>query len=104
MTKIKLKIMVAHNKRLLIIVLSVVVLLLIPLVAMQFSNEVNWSVFDFLVAGALLLSTGLLIELVIRKVTKRKHRILLFAIILLALLIIWIELSVGVFGSPLAGS
>jgi hypothetical protein len=40
------------------------VLLLIPLIAMQFTNEVNWTLFDF---GAFL-GTGFICELVIRKV------------------------------------
>jgi hypothetical protein len=57
-----------ENKRLMGIVLTVVVLLLIPLIAMQFTNEVNWTLFDFVVAGVLLLGTGFICELVIRKV------------------------------------
>ncbi|MFV8334069.1 hypothetical protein [Flavobacterium sp. GSP14] len=93
-----------ENKRLRGIVLTVVVLLLIPLIAMQFTNEVNWTLFDFVVAGVLLLGTGFICELVIRKVKKTNHRILLCGVILAALLLIWIELAVGIFGTPLAGS
>ena len=93
-----------ENKRLIGIVLTVVVLLLIPLIAMQFTNEVNWTLFDFVVAGVLLLGTGFICELVIRKVKKTNHRILLCGVILAALLLIWIELAVGIFGTPLAGS
>ena len=36
-------------------------LLLIPFVAMQFTNEVAWTASDFLVMGMLLLSVGFLI-------------------------------------------
>lgn len=93
-----------QNKRLLNIILLVVLILLVPFVAMRFSKEVNWSTFDFVVAGVLLFSTGLLVELVIRKVTKKKHRIVLFSILIISLLIIWLELAVGIFGTPLAGS
>ena len=93
-----------ENKRLIGIVLTVVVLLLIPLIAMQFTNEVNWTLFDFVVAGVVLLGTGFICELVIRKVKKTNHRILLCGVILAALLLIWIELAVGIFGTPLAGS
>jgi hypothetical protein len=35
--------------------------------AMQFSNNVNWKVLDFAMMGALLFGTGLLCELVLRK-------------------------------------
>lgn len=93
-----------ENKRLIGIVLTVVVLLLIPIIAMQFTNEVNWTLFDFVVAGVVLLGTGFICELVIRKVKKTNHRIILCGVILAALLLIWIELAVGIFGTPLAGS
>ncbi|HJW16522.1 MAG TPA: hypothetical protein VJ499_05360 [Flavisolibacter sp.] len=96
--------MLTQNKRLAGIVLTVAILLLIPFTAMQFTNEVNWSVTDFMVAGVLLLGTGLLCELVIRKVKNIKTRLAICGVILLALLIIWIELAVGIFGSPFAGS
>jgi len=97
-------IMIMQNKRLIGIVLTVTLLLLIPLIAMQFTNEVNWSPFDFIVAGVLLYGTGLLIELVIRKVTKLEHRIAICAVIFLVLVLVWMELAVGIFGTPFAGS
>lgn len=96
--------MLAQNKRLTGILVTVALLLLVPLVAMQFTSQVKWSPFDFIIAGTLLLGTGLLCELVIRKVTKRNHRIAICAAILIALLLIWIELAVGIFGTPFAGN
>ena len=93
-----------QNKRLLIIMLTVVILLLVPLIAMQFSNGVDWSAFDFLVAGILLFGTGLLCELVMRKVKKTQLRIILCAVLLLALFLVWAELAVGIFGTRFAGS
>ena len=96
--------MTTQNQRLAGIVLTAVILLFIPLLAMQFTSEVNWDVFDFLIAGILLIGTGLLCEMVLRKVKKMKHRIVLCGAILLALLIVWAELAVGIFGTPFAGS
>lgn len=92
-----------QNKRLTIIISVVALLLLIPFIAMQFTHEVNWSLFDFIAAAVLLLGTGLLCELVLRKVKKNTHRIILCLVLLLLLLIIWAELAVGIFGSPVAG-
>ena len=92
------------NKRLIGIVLAVVLLLLIPLIAMQFIDEVNWTLLDFVVAGVLLLATGLMCELVIRKVNKIEHRIAICLAILAALLLIWAELAVSIFGTPLGGT
>jgi hypothetical protein len=71
---------------------------------MQFSNDVNWSIMDFVVAGVLLFGTGLTIEFVLRKVKSKKNRILICGFILLVLLLLWIELAVGIFGSPIAGN
>ena len=93
-----------QNKRIIGIVITVTLLLLIPLIAMQFTDEVNWNLMDFIVAGALLLGTGLLCELIIRKVNKRKHRIAICFVILAALLLIWVELAVGLFGTPFGGT
>ncbi|WP_235938514.1 hypothetical protein [Chitinophaga solisilvae] len=93
-----------QNKRLIGILLTVGLLLLIPLAAMQFTGEVNWSLTDFIVAGALLLGTGLLCELVMRKVKKTGYRVAFIIAILGTLLLIWIELAVGIFGSPVAGN
>ena len=96
--------MLTQNKRLITIMLSVGLLLLIPLIGMQFSNDVNWTVSDFFVAGVLLLGTGLTIEIVMRTIKKKQTRILLILIIAAILLLTWAELAVGVFGTPFAGS
>ncbi|QBO58443.1 hypothetical protein [Chryseobacterium salivictor] len=93
-----------QNKRLLLIILAVPALLLVPLIAMQFSTGVDWEVFDFIIMSVLLLGTGLLCELVLRKVRSTKGRIVLFGIVLLAFILIWTELAVGIFGTPFAGS
>ncbi len=92
------------NKRLIIILIVVAVILTIPLVAMQFTTEVNWSLFDFVVAGILLLGTSLVIELILRNVKLLNHRILLSVIVLFILFLVWAELAVGLFGTPFAGS
>jgi len=92
------------NRRLIIILTVVVILLLIPLSAMQFTDEVDWKINDFVTMGVLLFGTGLLCELVIRKVKSRKHRIFICGVILFAFFLIWAELAVGLFGTPFAGS
>jgi hypothetical protein len=42
-------------------------ILLLPLVAMQFTDDVDWGVFDFVFAGVVLGGTGLLLELAARR-------------------------------------
>jgi uncharacterized membrane protein len=91
------------NKRLMIILSTAALILLIPLIAMRFTDEVNWTLFDFAVAGFLLLGTGLMWEFVIRKVNKKGIKIAICIVLLVILLLIWAELAVGIFGTPLGG-
>ncbi len=86
------------------IVLAIILLLLTPLIAMQFTTEVNWTAFDFVVAGVLLLGTGLLAELIMRKVKNKNRKIVAIAMLLAVLFLVWAELAVGIFGTPFAGS
>lgn len=79
-------------------------LLLLPLLAMQFTSEVNWSLFDFAVAAVLLFGTVTAIEFVLVKVRKPIYRLALCATVVVALVLIWLELAVGIFGTPLSGS
>ncbi len=85
-------------------VAAAAMLLLIPLVAMQFTTEVNWSPFDFLLMGILLLGVIILIEVVMRLFKTSLHRIIFVAAVLLFFLLVWAELAVGIFGTPFAGS
>ncbi|SFA45928.1 hypothetical protein SAMN04488511_105195 [Pedobacter suwonensis] len=87
------------------IIFGVVILILsIPLIAMQFTTEVKWDLSDFLVAGALLFSTGLALELVIRNLKSGTLRTIVLIVILIALFLVWAELAVGIFGTRFAGS
>ena len=96
--------MLTQQKRLTFILLAIPLLLSIPLVAMQFSHEVNWSAFDFIVMGGLLLGLGLGIEFVLRKVKETRQRLLIIGAIILGFLLLWAEMAVGLFNSPIAGS
>lgn len=86
------------------IIASTGLLLLIPLVAMQFTNEVNWSGFDFLVAGAFFLTLGFTIDVTIQNVKSKALKLGFILGILIFFFLIWLELAVGIFGSPIAGN
>lgn len=92
------------NTRLLILLGAAGSLLLIPLVAMQFTNEVSWSAFDFAIASIILLGTVIPVELVLQSVTTKSQRIWMICVLIILLLLVWAELAVGIFGSPFAGS
>ncbi|WP_207423350.1 hypothetical protein [Desertivirga brevis] len=96
--------MITRKKRQIGILIVVGLLLLIPFIAMQFTSEVKWDPFDFLVAALLLLVTGFGIDLILTKFPNRRQRMVLCAVLLLALMLVWAELAVGLFGSPISGS
>lgn len=79
-------------------------LLSVPFFAMFFTDEVNWTFFDFVVAGVLLFSTATVIDFILKKPLSIGWRFTLVAGALLILFLIWAELAVGIFGSPIAGS
>lgn len=92
------------NRRLALYLSAIAFLLLLPLVAMQFTEEVNWTGGDFLVMGGLLLLVALGLDGILRVVKGFRNRIILVGLLLIVFLIVWAELAVGVFGTPFAGS
>ncbi len=85
-------------------VFSPLLLLLIPLFGNIFSKQVNWSLFDFIVMGFLLGLTGLSIHFIIEKLRNKTFKIVTIIFALIIFIMIWVELAVGVFGSPITGS
>ena len=80
------------------------ILLLIPIIVMQLTDEVNWSFFDFIIMGIMLSITGLSLRIIIKKIKYYKYRNIFIAIIVMIFILIWAELGVGLFGTPFAGS
>lgn len=70
-------------------------LLLIPLVAMQFTSEVNWTLSDFVVMGTMLFITGFALDQVLKR--GGTYRFAVAGIIILLFLWLWAELAVGIF-------
>ena len=89
---------IMQNKNIIRIVLATAFILLLPLLAMQITDEVVWTLGDFAVAGALLVGTGLIYELVARKIDNIAYRAAIGVALLAALLLVWVELAVGIIG------
>ncbi len=72
-------------------------LLMIPLIAMQFTNEVNWTLSDFVVMGVLIFVMASLFVYLARKF--KKNRIITAVVLGLIFMYVWAELAVGIFTS-----
>jgi hypothetical protein len=69
------KLMRNTTRRLIVWAIIVALILLVPLVAMQFTDEVNWTPSDFVVAGVLLFGSALIYELATKNMSKLKNRL-----------------------------
>lgn len=78
------------------IALGTCLVLLVPLLAMQFTAEVNWNVMDFVIMGVLVFGTGSLFVLAARKVPRRLW-LALGVVFAVGFLYVWAELAVGIF-------
>jgi hypothetical protein len=73
-------------------------ILLLPLVAMQFTSEVDWSLSDFIVMGALVGGSGLVIELATRRSDSLAYRFGVVVAVTASFLLVWVNLAVGFLG------
>ena len=90
---------IMQSKNIIRIALATAFVLLVPLVAMQFTDEVNWNLADFAVAGVLLFGAGLTYELIARKAGNIAYRAAVGVAVAAALILVWVNLAVGLIGS-----
>lgn len=81
------------------VALVTAVILFIPLIAMQFTNEVNWSAGDFVIMGILVFTTGFSYVLLIRSSSNIIYRAAVALAVVSTFLLIWANLAVGLIGS-----
>jgi hypothetical protein len=74
-------------------------ILMIPLVAMQFDSGAQWSVGDFIVAGALLFGTGVAYEFISGRSRNGAYRFAVGMFVVTSLMLVWVNLAVGIIGS-----
>lgn len=84
-------------KSILRIALGTIGILLVPLIAMQFIDDFQWDVADFIIIGALLFSAGLAYQLVAGRFPRKEQRFAVGFVIVAVVLYVWAELAVGIF-------
>jgi hypothetical protein len=74
-------------------------ILLLPLVAMQFTDEVDWDETDFVVMGAMLFAACGTYELAARMTGNVAYRAAVGVAVVAAFILVWMNLAVGIIGS-----
>jgi hypothetical protein len=87
------------TRRLLAWAIVIALLLLVPLVAMQFTDEVNWNLFDFVIMGCVLFGIGLAYELLARRSKDTTYRVAFGIGLVTAFLLFWVNGAIGIIGN-----
>jgi hypothetical protein len=86
------------------ILLGILILLTIPLIEQMDGNATfDWGPFDFVLAFLLLLTLGFGIEFFVRRIKSRRLKWVAILSIILFFILLWAELAVGIFNTPIAG-
>jgi hypothetical protein len=80
-------------------VLAAGLILMVPLLTMQVTDDVAWDVFDFAVAGTLLAGTGIAFEVALKMSGNAAYRLAAGIALLGGLLLTWMALAVGIIGA-----
>ncbi len=88
------------RRKIILVALGTVLILMVPLVAMQFSDEVDWGGGDFLIMGTLVFGTGLAYLLISRMSDSVAYRAAVAIAVVAGLLLVWVNLAVGIIGEP----
>ena len=78
---------------------AVAAILLLPLLAMQVTDAVDWTPFDFAFAATVLVGAGAICELAAKRSGSRAYRAAVAVAVAAALLLVWINGAVGLIGS-----
>lgn len=74
-------------------------ILMIPLIAMQFSEDVAWTLSDFVFAGILILGTGITYKLITAKSGNAAYKVAVGFALFTGFFLILSNLAVGIIGS-----
>jgi hypothetical protein len=74
-------------------------ILLLPLLAMQVTDQVDWDAADFAIFGAMLVGAGGAYELAARMAGNNAYRAAVGVAIAAAFILVWMNLAVGIIGN-----
>jgi undecaprenyl pyrophosphate phosphatase UppP len=76
--------------------IGIAAILAIPLIAMLFTDELQWTLFDFVIAGALLFVAGLTYGFAVSRARNPRDKVAIGIAVAAVLFIIWAQLAVGI--------
>jgi Kef-type K+ transport system membrane component KefB len=77
------------KKNVFIVLITVFIALLLPLIAMQFTHEVNWQISDFIAAAVLFSFFCYLYKVLTKSTNNKKHNIVIALLLFGLLLFVW---------------
>jgi len=98
MVREHMTVMMTHRRSFIRIAVVTGLLLLVPLVAMAFTDEVAWGPGDFLVAAVLIFGAGVAFHLIAGRSAVTAYRVATGVAVITALLLVWLNLAVGLIG------
>ena len=87
-----------------IVLIVAATILLLQAVAMQFNAEIVWTASDFILAAAMIVGAGLVFVVASRLLRSTRQRVIFGIVLAVAFLLVWVEMAVGLIGSPISGS
>lgn len=87
------------------VIFTVILLLLsIPwLEQLDGKASFHWTLFDYITALVILSTFGFGLEYLVRKTKSKKRKFLIILVLTFLFMLLWAELAVGIFDSPIAG-
>lgn len=79
-------------------------LLLIPIIGTIISEDVQWNLYDFLIAAVLLVGIAMAFNLVASSYKKNTKLVVIGIGFAALIVLLFIELAVGILGTPFAGN
>lgn len=86
-----------QKKKIIRSILAAELVLLVPLIAMQFTEEVQWNIPSFIVVGVLLAGVGFAYQLIVTGIKSNSRQVAVGIALAATMILIWIELAVGIF-------
>jgi hypothetical protein len=96
-TMLKIRKKVRHQ--MIYVAIATIVILLLPLLAMNFTDEVNWGIGDFIVMGSMLMFAGFGYLMISNLSTNSAYKVASAIAIAIGFFILWSNLAVGIIGS-----